>query len=486
MILKIPKESKEVYIKLIESGYQAYFVGGCVRDLICGRKPKDWDIATNAKPDQIQAVFPDSFYENEYGTVGVKTGSDKPELAVVEITPYRLEEKYSDKRHPDAVKFAGKLEDDLKRRDFTINAMALELKADVDIIDPFGGQKDLDNKIIRAVGDPEERFEEDALRLLRAIRFASELDFSIEDKTSSALEKKSALLEFISKERIRDELIKIFLTDEPSRGFELMRELGILKYVMPEVEEGWTIGQNKHHIYTVWEHNMRSLDYAARKKWPLEIRTAALLHDVGKPRVKHGDGPDSTFYGHEMVGAKMTFQTLSRLKFPKHFIEKTTKLVRYHLFYYNVGEVTESSVRRLLARVGIEDMDDLIKVRICDRIGSGVPKAEPYKLRHFRFIIEKLQRDPISVKMLKIDGNDVMRICRIEPSRRIGAILNILLEDVLDDPKLNSKEWLEEKTVELCVLSEAELSKLAEEAKKKKVGLEEEEVGKIKQKYWVK
>jgi tRNA nucleotidyltransferase (CCA-adding enzyme) len=504
MILKIPKEAKEIYLKLAEAGYESYFVGGCVRDLILKRTPKDWDIATNATPEKIQSVFPDSFYENEYGTVGVKTGSDDPALTVIEITPFRLEEKYSDKRHPDAVKFSGKLEDDLKRRDFTINAMALNLEthnlkhktkklsdfvfsvSGFMLYDPFGGQKDLKNKMIRAVGDPEERFEEDALRLMRAVRFATELDFSIEEKTNSVLKEKAGLLEFISKERIRDEIVKIIATDEPSRGFELMRELGILQYAMPEIEEGWMVGQNKHHIYTVWEHNMRSLDYAAREKWPIEIRMAALLHDVGKPRTKHGEGPDSTFYGHEIVGAKMAMQALSRLRFPKNFSDKTVKLVRYHLFYYNVGEVTESSVRRLLAKVGPEDMDDLIKVRICDRIGSGVPKAEPYKLRHFRFVVEKLQRDPISVKMLNVDGNDIIRICRIAPSRRVGAILNILLEEVLDDPKLNSKEWLEKKTAEFCVLSESELGKLAEEAKKKKVGLEEEEVGKIKQKYWVK
>ena len=489
MTVKIPKEIKEVYSELVKVGYEAYLVGGCVRDLLLGREPKDWDITTNAKPEEIQKIFTDSFYENDFGTVGVKTGSDEPTLAVIEITPYRLEEKYTDKRHPDAVKFTQKLEDDLKRRDFTVNALALQLGHGVSklkVVDLFGGEKDLKNKIISAVGNPEERFEEDALRLLRAVRLATELGFEIEDKTREAIIKKAGLLEFISKERVRDEVIKVFEAGQPSTGFELMRELGILKYVMPEVEEGWLVGQNKHHIYTVWEHNMRTMDYAAKEGWPAEIRMAALLHDVGKPRTKAGDGPDSTFYNHQMVGAKMAAQVLTRLRFPKKFIEKVVKLVRFHMFYYNVGEVSESSVRRLLVRVGPENMDDLINVRIAERIGSGVPKAEPYKLRHFKFMVEKVQRDPISAKMLKLNGSDIMSLCKIQPGPKVGAVLNILLEEVLDDPKLNTKEYLENKARELCLVGDAGLQKLADEAKKKKTGIEEEEVGKIKKKYYVK
>ena len=493
MAMKIPKEIKEVYKTLVDDGHEAYLVGGCVRDLLLGRVPKDWDITTNAKPEEIQKIFPDSFYENDFGTVGVKTGSEDQTLVVVEITPYRVEEKYSDKRHPDAVKFTTKLEDDLKRRDFTINAMALKLLksdfnsgSDFQIVDLFGGEDDLKNKIIRAVGNAEERFEEDALRIMRAVRFATELGFSIEDETRDAMVKKHGLLEFISKERIRDELIKIIETDEPSRGLELMRELKILKHVLPEIEEGWMVGQNKHHIYTVWEHNMRAMDHAAKECWSAEIRMAALLHDVGKPRTKAGDGPDSTFYNHEIVGAKMTAQILSRLHFSKKFSEKAVKLVRYHLFYYNVDEVTESSVRRLVAKVGPEDMDDLIKVRICDRIGSGVPKAEPYKLRHFKFMVEKVQRDPISARMLKVNGDDIMKICAIPAGPKVGAVLDVLLEDVLDDPKKNDKDYLETRTEKLCAMSEKELAGMREEAKKKKIGLEEEAVGEIKKKYWVK
>ena len=231
---------------------------------------------------------------------------------------------------------------------------------------------------------------------------------------------------------------------------------------------------------------MRAMEYAAKENWAFDVRMSALLHDVGKPQSKRGEGPDSTFYGHEIIGAKMAFQMLNRLRFPKKFVEKVNKLVRYHLFYYNVDEVTESSVRRLIARVGAEDMDDLIQVRMCDRIGSGVPKAAPYKLRHFKFMVEKLQRDPISAKMLKLKGDDVMRICGIKPGPRVGAILEILLEDALDDSATNTTESLEMRTKELCGMSDTELKTLAATAKEKKVGLEEEVVGEIKKRHWVK
>jgi len=238
-------------------------------------------------------------------------------------------------------------------------------------------------------------------------------------------------------------------------------------------------------VYTVWEHNLKAVKYAAEKKWPLDVRMAALFHDVAKPRCKRGEGPDSTFYGHDVVGAKMAKELLSRLKYPNQFVEKVAKLVRFHLFYYNVGEVSESSVRRLIKAVGLEDMEALIEVRICDRIGSGVPKAEPYKLRHFRFLVEKLSRDPISVKMLRITGDDVMRIAGMPPGPKIGFLLNILLEEVIDDPTRNRKKILEERVKELGAMIDEELQKLAADAKQKAIALEEQEVGVIKQKHWV-
>ena len=496
MNFTIPKEVRAAVAILEGAGFEAYLVGGCVRDLLLGRAPQDWDVTTSARPEKIQELFPKSFYENKFGTVSVLTESEDPRLRAIEITPYGLEGQYSDKRHPDEIKFADNLEDDLKRRDFTINAIALTL-AEVQprkpltrlnlVIDPFNGQKDLEEKLIRAVGDSKERFEEDALRIMRAVRIAADLDFQIEENTLSALKEKAGLLKMIAKERIRDEFSKILTAPAmPSKGLNILRELGILKLFLPELEEGWGVGQNKHHIYTVWEHNSRALDHAAKEKWPLVVRMSALFHDIGKPRAKRGDGTDSTFYNHAVIGEKMTLQALSRLKFSKEFIEKVAKLVRFHLFYYNVDEVSESSVRRLISRVGPEDMEDLIRVRICDRIGSGVPKAEPYKLRHFRFLVEKLQRDPVSVKMLKINGDRIKELTGLPQSIKVGLIIHALMDEVLDDPEKNTPEYLEKRMTELNALPEGELKKLAEAGKSKKLGLEEEEVAKIKRKHYVK
>ncbi len=485
MTIKIPKEIQAIGGVLKDAGFEAYAVGGCVRDLLMERVPADWDITTNASPKDIQRLFPHSFYENKFGTVTVVADNKKESLKQVEVTPYRTDISYSDKRHPDAVVFVRSIEEDLKRRDFTINALALSLETHR-IIDLFGGGEDIENKLIRAVGNAEERFKEDALRLLRAARLATRLDFDIEPVTASAIAKHAGLLRFVAAERMRDELSKLLMSDMPERGLEILRELHLLPFVMQELEEGYGVGQNKHHIYTVWEHNLRALQYAAEKKWPFEVRMAALLHDVAKPRCKKGDGPDSTFYGHDVVGARMAIQMLERLVYPKQFIEKTAKLVRYHLFYYNVDEVTESSVRRLIARVGLEDMEDLIRVRICDRIGSGVPKAEPYKLRHFRFLVDKLSRDPISVKMLRIKGDDVMKLADIPPGPKVGFLLNILLEEAIDDPALNQKQKLEKRVKELGEMSDEDLQKLASDAKEKTIALEEQEVGDIKKKHWVK
>ena len=238
-------------------------------------------------------------------------------------------------------------------------------------------------------------------------------------------------------------------SDNSYEGILLLEEVGLLQYIIPELREGIGVGQNLHHIYTVWEHNTRALKYAAEKKYSLEVRLGSLFHDIGKPRTKRGEGKYSTFYGHDVVGAKMATQIMERLKFSKEMSEKVIKLVRYHLFYYNVGEVTESSVRRLLANVGSENIEDLIRVREGDRIGSGRPKAVPYKLRHMKYVIDKVSHDPISVKMLKIDGNDLMKELDIKPGPKVGLILNYLLAEVLDDPAKNTKEYLKQRTHEL-------------------------------------
>ena len=498
MKFNIPEEIIEIAKKLQNpptgGNFQAYLVGGCVRDLLMEREPKDWDITTNAKPKEIQKIFPDSVYENKFGTVAVKTDSENPKLKIVEITTFRLEGKYTDKRHPDEIKFAKTVEEDLARRDFTINAIAFNMgtsdvprTSDVqNIIDPFNGQKDIKNKIIRTVGNPEERFNEDALRLMRAVRFATELNFEIEKKTSEAVKKQANLLEMIAKERICEEFKKILATKNAVKGVQTLEDLGLLRHVVPELREGINVGQNKHHIYTVWEHNLRALDYAVKKDYSLEIRMAALLHDVGKPETKAGDGPDSTFYNHEVIGAKIAARALDRLHFSKVFIEKVVHLVRYHLFYYNVGEVTEAGVRRFLRRVGPENVEDFIKLREADRIGSGVPKAVPYKLRHLLFMIEKVKRDPLSPKMLKVSGNDVMEILEIEPGPKVGWILSILLDEVVEEPDKNSSKYLALRIKEFGNLSDDKLEKLSKNAKEKKDEFESGAEEEIKKKFYVK
>jgi tRNA nucleotidyltransferase (CCA-adding enzyme) len=485
--MEIPKEVISVIRKINKAGFEAYIVGGCVRDFLQNKEPKDWDVTTNAKPEEIQKIFPDNFYENAFLTVTIITKSKNQNLKEIEITTYRSEAKYSDRRHPDEIKFAKTLEEDLKRRDFTINAIAIRLdtKGVLEIIDLFGGQEDLKNKIIRAVGNADDRFAEDALRMMRAVRLATVLDFKIEEKTRQAIEKNASGLTHISEERTRDELIKTIMAERAAEGIELFRKLRLLKYIIPELEEGFGVGQNKHHIYECYDHSLRSLDFAAKKGFSQEVRIASLLHDIGKPRAKRGQGQDSTFYNHEVIGARMAEKILGRLKFSKDETEKIVRLVRYHLFYYNTGEVSESSVRRLVREVGSENMEELLQVRQADRIGSGVPKAEPYKLRHLKYIIEKVAQDPISAKMLKVSGVDVMELLKIEPSPKVGYILDVLLGYVLDDPKKNDKKFLEGEIKKLGQSEEKGLILLSQKAKKEREQLEIKRDEMTKQKYWV-
>jgi len=508
--MKIPQEILEIIKSLQKKGFEAYLVGGCVRDLLLNKKPKDWDITTNALPHEIQLVFKDSLYENQFGTVAVKTNSEDETLKIVEITTFRKEGKYTDKRHPDLITFAKTLKEDLSRRDFTINAMAIEIRITNQelrikkntktvihdskfmipvIIDPFNGQKDLKDKLIKAVGNPNERFQEDALRLIRAIRFACELNFEIEKETFNALKKNSYLIRYIAKERIKDEFIKIIQTENAKKGILLLKETDLLKEIIPELEETVGVSQNKHHLYPVFEHLINSLDYAAKKNYSLEVRLASLFHDIGKPKTKKGEGKDATFYNHEIVSTKITQKILKRLKFPNEILNKVLKLVRYHGFVYEPQVTTDSSVRRLLLKVSKENIQELAQVREADRIGSGCPKAVPFRLRHFLFRVEKILKETSgeqpSLKMLKVNGNDVLRILNIPPGPKVGMILNILLEKVIDNPSLNQKETLEKEIKKLKKLSIKELEKLNEKAKEKYKNLLEEEERKIKQKYQV-
>ncbi|OGI16348.1 MAG: hypothetical protein A2Z52_00655 [Candidatus Moranbacteria bacterium RBG_19FT_COMBO_42_6] len=488
MIKKIPKQVIEVLEKIGASGFEAYIVGGCVRDLLMDRIPKDWDITTSAKPEEIQKLFSDSFYENDFGTVGVKTekflpnGNPEREHDVIEVTTYRIESKYSDKRRPDKVAFAETLEEDLSRRDFTMNAIALRVhNSDFDIVDPYEGQKDIKNKIICTVGDPHERFDEDALRMMRAIRFHAELNFKIEKNTLEAIKKYAGRMRHISLERIKEELARLMLSDNPSDGMDMLHQTGLLNYVIPELEKGVGVKQNRHHIYTIYKHSILSLKHCPSKK--LEVRLAALLHDIAKPQTKRGEGEFATFYNHDHVGARVARKILERLRFSNEIIGKVTLLIDNHMFYYNPDEVTESSVRRLIQKVGLENMQDLIDVRVADRLGSGIPKAKPYKLRHLEYIIEKVSTDAVSVKMLKINGDDLMKNLKLRPGPKVGAILDVLLSEVIEDATKNKKETL---LKHAKVLDKEDLEKLRRMAKVKIDEKKEEEDKEIKDKHWVK
>lgn len=497
MFTKIPLSVQVVLQTLNRAGFEAYIVGGCVRDLLLERTPKDWDITTNATPKDVVALFPESFYENDFGTVGVKvprflsTTEAEKTHDIVEVTTYRTESAYTDKRRPDIVSFTESLEEDLARRDFTINAIAYGKKNDTWIcIDPYQGQNDLKEKCIRTVGNAEERFSEDALRLMRAIRFLAELrspkspkhttEWHIEEHTHQALVKLSGNLAYISMERIRDELSKIILSKNPAFGIKLLQTTGLLKHILPELEIGIGVTQNLHHIYTVWEHNLRALETCPSEK--LSVRLACLLHDVGKPHTKRGEGYRATFYNHDHVGARLTKQALTRLRFSKEIVQHATLLVDNHLFYYNVDEVTEASVRRLIKRVGLENMDDLMAVRIGDRLGSGVPKGKPYKLRHLEYMIEKVSRDPLSVKMLAIKGNDLMTELALPASPKIGILLDILLAEVIENPEQNTREILLERAKSLQGNDLETLRKLAKERIEKQRAEDDQ---KIKHHHWV-
>ena len=486
MHIPIPLEVQAVTDGLRKEGFEAYLVGGCVRDLLLNRTPKDWDVTTNAKPEDIQRVFPDSFYENEFGTVGVKTESEDPRLAVIEVTPYRTETGYSDKRRPDEVVFGQSLEDDLARRDFTINAIALE-DSKGQLVDPYKGQKDIEARVLRTVGNPEARFEEDGLRLMRAVRLMAELGFALDADTAAGIQAKAGNLKHISRERIRDEFVRILESSQPMMALVLSQRLGILEFIAPDLIRGIGVDQNQAHSYDVFEHNMRALQHAADKEWPLDIRLAALFHDVSKPetRRRSEEKNDWTFHGHEVVGARVAKKALEDLRFSRETIEKVTKMVRWHMFFSDPEQITLSAVRRMIVNVGVENIWDLLNLRICDRVGTGRPKEQPFRFRRYKAMVEEALRDPISVAMLKTDGKQIMDKFHVQPGPKIGNILNALLEEVLEDPKKNTEEYLDTRTNELLALGDAELKELGDSGKKRREMEEEREIQEILKKHHV-
>lgn len=491
----IPSQALAVIERLETEGFEAYLVGGCVRDLLLGIKPKDWDVTTNAIPEEIIDRFPDTFYENEYGTVGV-VDRNAPEKStkVIEVTPYRLESTYSNRRHPDKVTFSKKLEDDLRRRDLTINAIALKV---VDhkghgickghIVDLYKGQEDLGNKVLRTVGDPVERISEDALRIMRTVRIASELGFMINKETERAIKLHVNLLREISSERIRDEFNRIILSDRPELGLDLILNYGVLDIIIPEFKKGIGMKQNRAHSYDIWEHSLKALQHAAKKKLGLEVRLAVLFHDIGKIQTRRwsDEKSDWTFHGHDVIGARITAKILARFVYPKKTIDSITKLVRWHMFFSDTEKITLSSVRRLVKNVGKDSIWDLMDVRACDRIGTGRPKESPYRLRKYKSMVEEVMHDPVTVGMLKIDGTRIMEITGLGAGPKIGYILHALLEEVMENPDYNTREKLERLAGDMALLSEDKLRSLGEEGKNKKEDRERSEIKKIRDKYWV-
>lgn len=483
--LPVPADVLNVCIALKKAGFEAYLVGGCVRDLLIRREPKDWDVTTNATPEDIQSLFSETFYENSYGTVGVVTESADPRMKIVEVTPYRIESGYSNARHPDEVRFSSKLGDDLKRRDFTINAIAYDPDTG-ELVDKHGGREDLQRKVLVTVGYPQERFSEDALRMLRAIRIAAELNFAIDGQTAAGIAASAPQLEKISRERIRDEFVRILMSKQPIQAIYVAQKLGILKYVLPELEEGIGIDQNQAHSFDVFEHLLRSMQCAADKDWPLEVRLAALLHDIGKPATRRwsDEKKDWTFHGHEVVGAKMAAQILRNLRFPTETIDTVVSLIRWHMFFSDPDTVTLSAVRRIITSVGKDHIEDLLNLRICDRVGTGRPKEQPFRLRKYMSMVDEALRDPLTVGMLKIDGLKIMELGE-KPGPRIGWILHTLLEEVLDDPSKNTEDQLSERATSLMSETDEELKIKGVSGKDRREQEEASAVQKLREKHHV-
>lgn len=460
MEAKIKEEVLNIYNTIEKVGFEVYLVGGCVRDTLLGREVKDWDLTTNATPEQIQALFKDSFYDNIFGTVGVpfenlnKEENDFETKNYLEITTFRKEKGYKDLRHPESIEWGKTIEEDLSRRDFTINAIAAKIissdsRQKLEFIDPFNGREDLKNKIIRAVGNPNARFKEDALRLMRAIRLSAQLGFTIEENAWKSIVEDAKLITHISGERIRDELFKILESPHPYEGIKLLDNAGILELILPELTKGKGISQvrpGRHHTEDVFNHSLLSLKFVPSKD-PI-VRLATLIHDVGKPPTAKPDEKGLiTFYNHEVVGAKIAQEIAERLRLSKKQKEKLFALIRWHMFSVD-EKVTDTAVRRFIRRVGLENVKDIIDLRIGDRLGSGV-KAESWRLRRFKEMIEKELHPPFSINDLAVDGYDIMKELNIKPGPKVGKILNQLFEEVDEDLSKNNKEYLIKRIKEL-------------------------------------
>lgn len=435
--LVLPENIKKVIGQMKKHGYNCYVVGGFVRDSLLKLDPKTQgvDFATNATPDQIMAIYPQAKYENRFGTVIVPIGNKN----FFEITTFRTEKNYKDRRHPEKVIWGKTLKEDLKRRDFTINALAYDGKK---LIDLFDGLIDLNNKIIRTIGNPNERFEEDALRLMRAIRFSCVLDFEIEEKTKKAILKNNQLIKQISMERIRDEFLKILASNSPKKGVIMLKELGLLKHFLPELVAAFDISQvskERHHIYDVGTHSVNALE-ACKNPDPI-VRLASLLHDIGKTKTRDVNKEGIvTFYNHEIVGTDMAYEIGQRLKLSKKEVFRLTKLVRFHQFTVSETQ-SDKAILRFIRNVGKENLQDIIDLRLADRIGSGA-KPSSWRTELFLTRLKKVQEKPFLIKDLKINGIEVMRTLKIKPGPKVGEILTKIFELVNDGKLENTKKDL--------------------------------------------
>ncbi len=433
---QLPEKVKKVMQKFLDKGGEIFVVGGAVRDWLLKREVGDWDFATNFTPEEMKTIFPrNSFYENNFGTFSIVL-KDKE---IFEVTTYRTERGYSDQRHPDEVKWGKSLEEDVERRDFTINAIAMEI--DGQIIDYHQGMEDLNNRLIRCVGDPDKRFQEDALRMMRAIRIAAQIGFLIEEKTFESIQKNAKLINKIAGERIRDELFKILQCKKAGDGIRLLKNSGLLAEIIPELLPGVGMGQKGHHIYDVWDHEIEALNNCQSDD-PVTL-LATLLHDIGKPATMKVIDGERTFYNHEIIGSRMAVKIGKRLRLSNKELEQLFILVRWHMFTTDEMQ-TDKAVKRFIRKVTPEYLDEMIALRRSDRLGSGA-KESSWRWELFKKRLVEVQKQPFSIKDLKVDGHDVMEILKIKPSRQVGEILEKLFAEVEENPELNQREILLEK-----------------------------------------
>lgn len=426
---------KEIHNTLHSAGYACYAVGGAVRNMILRMEPKDWDLATDAEPETVMRLFRRVIPTGiKHGTVTILYRG-----ASYEITTFRIEGRYSDSRRPDGVEYTPSLDEDLKRRDFSINAMAVDIGTG-HLVDPHDGRGDCRRRIVRAIGIPEERFNEDGLRILRAVRFAGRLDFTIHPDTLKAMKICVLNLDRISRERVRSEIEEILLSDTPSRSFLIMEETGILERILPELSSARGVTQKGYHRYDVFLHSLLSCDGI-----PLQdvgLRLAALLHDIGKPAaLTMGEDGQPRFHGHEAESARIAGALMRRLKFPAAVEKRVVHLVREHMFNYEPGW-TDAAVRRFIIRVGRENIEDILSLRLADQYGTTGKKADPRSLDEFRDRISRVLDEALSLKDLRINGKDLARHAGIPAGPSMGRVLDFLLESVVEDPSLNEREVL--------------------------------------------